>query len=544
MEAARPGSEVSTPPQSVAGVSGSYEVPQGFADELFATGREPRDHARELISNLDRMGRVSLLDLGRRRDRAFTQRGITFEITSPDGRARDRPFPLDLVPRIVPAAEWELIESGLRQRIKALNSFIGDVYGRQEILREGIVPWDLVLGCPAFRRAMHGVRPPGGIWCTVAGCDLVRDGDGAWRVLEDNVRTPSGISYVLENRLAMTRLAPELFASYRVEPVDRYPALLREALLETAPALGDEATVVVWTPGPANSAYFEHSFLARQMGVELVEAGDLVVRDEVCYMRTTSGLTRIDAIYRRLDDDFIDPLEFRPDSLLGVPGLTRAIRAGSVALANAFGTGVADDKAVYRFVPEMIRYYLDEEPLLANVETYLLRDPEQLERALERIDDLVFKPTNESGGKGVFVGPSATDEEVERQRELTLRDPARWIAQEVVHLSTAPTVAPDGSLVPRHVDLRPFAVYGTEVRVIPGGLTRVALKEGSMIVNSSRGGGSKDTWVLRPEPGEITKTMQTLPVPAELPVMPALGTGAWTSQQQQQQQQTQTGGGG
>ena len=542
MEAAHPGSELSTPPGSVAAVSGSYEVPAGFADELFSAGHAPRDHARELISSLDRMGRVSLLELGRRRDRAFTQRGITFEITSPDGRARDRPFPLDLVPRIVPAAEWELIESGLRQRIKALNSFIGDVYGRQEILREGIVPWDLVLGCPAFRRGMHGVRPPGGIWCTVAGCDLVRDGDGAWRVLEDNVRTPSGISYVLENRLAMTRLAPELFANYRVEPVDRYPALLREALLETAPALGDEATVVVWTPGPANSAYFEHSFLARQMGVELVEASDLVVRDEVCYMRTTSGLTRIDAIYRRLDDDFIDPLEFRSDSLLGVPGLTRAIRAGSVALANAIGTGVADDKAVYRFVPEMIRYYLEEEPLLANVETYLLRDPEQLEHALERIDDLVFKPTNESGGKGVFVGPSATDEEVQRQRELTLDDPARWIAQEVVHLSTAPTVAPDGSLVPRHVDLRPFAVFGTEVRVIPGGLTRVALEEGSMIVNSSRGGGSKDTWVLRPEPGEVTKTMQTLPARTELPVMPALGTGAWTSQQQQQQQQA--GGGG
>ena len=528
-------------PRPLAAVSSEYRTPAGFADEIFGGNGAPRGHAQELIASLDRMGRTALLELGRRRDRAFTQRGITFEITSPDGEARDRPFPLDLVPRIVPAAEWEAIERGLSQRIRALNAFIADVYGRQEILREGIVPWELVLGCPSFRRAVHGVRPPGGIWCTVAGCDLVRDGNGVWRVLEDNVRTPSGISYVLENRLAMTRLAPELFAGYRVEAVDRYPALLREALLEVAPALGDEATVVVWTPGPANSAYFEHAFLARQMGVELVEAGDLVVRDDVCYMRTTSGLTRVDAIYRRLDDEFLDPLEFRPDSVLGVPGLTRAIRAGSVALANAIGTGVADDKAIYRYVPEMIRHYLGEEPELANVETYLLRDPEQLEYALARIDTLVFKPTNESGGKGVFVGPSASDEEVARQRELTLADPSRWIAQEVVNLSTAPTVAHDGSLVPRHVDLRPFAVYGSEVRIVPGGLTRVALQEGSMIVNSSRGGGSKDTWVLRPESGEATKTMEALPAVAELPVMPALGTGAWSTQQQQQQQQQQGG---
>jgi uncharacterized circularly permuted ATP-grasp superfamily protein len=537
MEAARANPMTDQLPRPLAAVSSEYQTPDGFADEVFGEDGAPREHAVRLIDSLDRMGRMSLLDLGRRRDRAFTQRGITFEITSPDGEARDRPFPLDLVPRIVPAAEWEMIERGLRQRIKALNAFIADVYGRQEILREGIVPWELVLGCPSFRRAVHGVRPPGGIWCTVAGCDLVRDGNGLWRVLEDNVRTPSGISYVLENRLAMTRLAPELFAGYRVEPVDSYPALLREALLDVAPALGDEATVVVWTPGPANSAYFEHAFLARQMGVELVEAGDLVVRDEVCYMRTTQGLTRVDAIYRRLDDDFIDPLEFRPDSLLGVPGLTRAIRAGSIALANAIGTGVADDKAVYRYVPEMIRHYLGEEPILANVDTYLLGDPEQLEHALERISSLVFKPTNESGGKGVFVGPAASADEVERQRELTLRDPSRWIAQEVVNLSTAPTVTGEGALAPRHVDLRPFAVYGSEVRIVPGGLTRVALEEGSLIVNSSRGGGSKDTWVLRPEPGETTKTMEALPAVADLPVMPALGTGAWTTQQQQQQQQ-------
>ena len=448
------------------------------------------------------MGRMVLMDLGRRRDEAFRQQGITFAISDPSGAAQDRPFPLDLVPRIIPAHEWEAIERGLVQRIKALNEFLDDVYHGREIVREGIVPWELVVGSPEFRRGVHGIRPPGGTYCHVAGCDLVRGGDGRWKVLEDNVRTPSGISYVLENRLAMTRLVPEMFAGYRVRPVDHYPQLLLSALREIAPAPGREPTVVVWTPGPANSAYFEHSFLARQMGVELVEASDLVVRDDICYMRTTEGLARVDAIYRRLDDDFIDPLEFRPDSLLGVPGLIRAYRAGTVALANAVGTGVADDKAVYGYVPEMIRYYLGEEPILDNVPTYLLRDPEQLEIALARLDEIVVKPVNESGGKGVFIGPRATEEQIEAQRALVRRDPAIWIGQELVHLSTTPTVANDGELVPRHVDLRPFAVFGSELKIVPGGLTRVALREGSMIVNSSRGGGSKDTWVLASGDGD------------------------------------------
>ncbi len=439
------------------------------------------------------------------------------------------------MPRIIPAAEWEAIERGLAQRLRALNSFIDDVYHGREIVRERIVPWELVLGSPQFRRAVHGVRPPGGIYCHVSGCDLVRDADGRWRVLEDNCRTPSGISYVLENRLAMTRLAPEMFAGYRVRPVDHYPQLLLSALREIAPAPDRDPTVVVWTPGPANSAYFEHSFIARQMGVELVEAGDLVVRDDIVYMRTTEGLARVDAIYRRLDDDFIDPLEFRPDSLLGVPGLIRAYRAGTVALANAVGTGVADDKAVYSFVPEMIRYYLGEEPLLDNVPTYLLRYPDQLEYVLDHLDELVVKPTGESGGKGVFIGPQASDEEVARQRELVLAAPDLWIGQELVSLSTTPTVDGDGSIVPRHVDLRPFAVYGSELRIIPGGLTRVALTKGSMIVNSSRGGGSKDTWVLSeggPEaiPGSADRT-------PELPAMPAIPHSTWTGQEQQQQQQ-------
>ena len=517
------------------GGSAEYAAPDGFYDEIFEPTGRPREHASGLVESLDRMGRLVLIDLGRRRDETFRQQGITFAISDPDGSAHDRPFPLDLVPRIIPGEEWTVIEAGLKQRLRALNAFLDDVYHGREIVREGIIPWELVLGSPEFRRAVHGIRPPGGTYCHVSGCDLVRDGNGRWKVLEDNVRTPSGISYVLENRLAMTRLAPELFAGYRVRPVNQYPQLLLSALREIAPAPGREPIVVVWTPGPANSAYFEHSFLARQMGVELVEASDLVVRDDICYMRTTEGLARVDAIYRRLDDDFIDPLEFRADSLLGVPGLTRAYRAGTVALANAVGTGVADDKAVYSCVPAMIDYYLGEQPILDNVETYLLREPEQLEAALARIDELVLKPVNESGGKGVFIGPRASDEEIAAQRERVLADPGQWIAQELVRLSTAPTVAPDGQLVPRHVDLRPFCVYGSELTIVPGGLTRVALPEGSMIVNSSRGGGSKDTWVLASPDGGPPPA--PVPEPEALPRMPALEQSGWTGQEQQQQQQ-------
>jgi uncharacterized circularly permuted ATP-grasp superfamily protein len=517
------------------GDSREYAPAPGFVDELFADTGVPRKHAANLVTTLDGMGRVVLTELGHRRDEIFRQQGITFAISDPSGAPHERPFPLDLVPRIIPADEWELIERGLAQRLAALNAFLDDVYHGREIVREGIVPWELVLGSPEFRRAVHGVRPPGGIYFHVAGCDLVRDADGGWRVLEDNLRTPSGISYVLENRLAMTRLCPELFTGYRVRPVDHYPQLLLGALRDIAPAPGREPTVVVWTPGPANSAYFEHSFLARQMGVELVEASDLVVRDDICYMRTTEGLSRVDAIYRRLDDDFIDPLEFRPDSLLGVPGLIRAYRAGTVALANAVGTGVADDKAVYRYVPEMISYYLGEKPLLENVQTYLLREPEQLDAVLDRLDGVVVKPTDQSGGKGVFIGPRASDAELARQRELVLRDPSLWIAQELVCLSTTPTVTESGALVPRHVDLRPFAVCGAEFRIIPGGLTRVALREGSMIVNSSRGGGSKDTWVLDAAGPHVAEVEDV--AARELPDMPTLEQATWTGQEQQQQQQ-------
>ncbi|HVP02290.1 MAG TPA: circularly permuted type 2 ATP-grasp protein [Solirubrobacteraceae bacterium] len=512
----------------------SYVPLTACRDELYEADGTPRPAARALIAGLERLGREALGDAGRRRDAIFLQQGITFETAGEDGPTRERPFPLDLVPRIITGSEWQELQQGLAQRIRALNHFVDDVYHGREIVREGIVPWQLIAGRSHFARAVHGIRPPGGVYCHVAGCDLVRDGDGTWKVLEDNVRTPSGISYVLENRAAMARLVPGLFGPYRVRPVDHYPQLLLAALRSVAPSADSEATVVVWTPGPLNSAYFEHAFLARQMGVELVEASDLVVRDEVVYMRTTAGLKRVHAIYRRLDDDFIDPLEFRPDSLLGVPGMVRAYRAGTVAIANAIGTGVADDKAVYHYVPEMIRYYLGERPFLENVRTYLLTDPEQLEHVVGRLHELVVKPTGESGGKGVTIGPAASEAELARLAVELRAQPERWIAQELVHLSTVPTAGPGGRLHPRHVDLRPFAVFGERIDIVPGGLTRVALEEGSMIVNSSRGGGSKDTWVLGGDGGEEPLDA-TLPEPLP-PALPDLRYGGWTGQAQQQQQ--------
>ena len=503
-------------------------------DEVFDAGGVPREYAEALVAELDRLGAENLVAAGALRDAIFMRQGITFDLTSADGEMVDRPFPLDLVPRIIPGAEWRTIKRGLAQRIRALNQFVDDVYHEREIIKAGIVPWTLVASRSHFARAAHGIRPPRGVYTHVAGCDLVRDEHG-WKVLEDNVRTPSGISYMLENRIAMTRLIPSLFSYFRVRPIDQYPALLHAALRSVAPVADGEATIVVWTPGVANSAYFEHTFLARQMGVELVEASDLVVRDDVCYMRTTSGMARVNAIYRRLDDAFIDPLEFRPDSLLGVPGLIRAYRAGNVAIANAIGTGVADDKAIYCYVPEMIRFYLGEEPLLSNVTTYRLEDLEQREAALARIDQLVFKPTGESGGSGVVIGPAADERRLVDLAAAVRRDPAHWIAQEVVHLSTVPTVGTDGTLAARHVDLRPFAIVGEEIRIVPGGLTRVALEPGSLIVNSSRGGGSKDTWVL--EDDDDVAADAPVPTNFDPPALPDLRLRSWTGQAQQQQQQ-------
>jgi uncharacterized circularly permuted ATP-grasp superfamily protein len=513
-----------------------YGIPEGCRDELLDASGAPLPHARDLMATLQRMGPEALHAAGRRRDAIFMQQGITFEVAGSDGERRDRAWPLDLVPRVITSAEWTIIKRGLAQRIRALNAFVDDVYHAHEIVRAGIVPWSLIVSRPEFARPVHGVRAPGGVYCHVCGCDLVRDGDGRWRVLEDNVRTPSGISYVLENRVAMTRLVPELFAGHRVRGVENYPSLLLDALRAVAPAAESHPTVVLWTPGAMNSAYFEHAFLARQMGVELVEPSDLVVRDAVCYMRTTAGLQRVHTIYRRLDDSFIDPLEFRPDSLLGVPGLVRAYRAGTVAIANAIGTGVADDKAIYYYVPEMIRFYLGEEPILENVPTYLLSNDAERREVLRRLDQVVVKPTSESGGKGVFIGPQASAAELEEQKRMIEDDPGRWIAQELVHLSTAPTDVGSGRLEPRHVDLRPFAVFGDEIRIVPGGLTRVALREGSMIVNSSAGGGSKDTWVL--DDGDtVDPAPGTLPAyrPPRLPDV-RYG-GGWHNQAQQQQQQ-------
>ena len=485
-------------------------------DEFFSAPGVPRPHVEALVATLDRLGPEQLAAAARRRDAIFLQQGITFEATGadPDAPLRDRPFPLDLLPRVIPADEWRHIKRGVAQRVRALNCFIDDLYHDRQIVASGVVPWSLVVSRDGFSRPAQGISPPGGVYCHVTGSDLVRDADGTWKVLEDNVRTPSGISYVIENRAAMTRLLPQLFAGYRVRPVDHYPALLRSALGEVAPGAGGDPTVVVWTPGPRNPAYFEHAFLAREMGVELVEASDLLVRDNACYMRTTGGLERVHAIYRRIDDAFVDPLEFREDSLLGVPGLVRAYRSGCLAIANALGTGVADDKAVYRYVPDMIRFYLGEEPLLDSVTTYLLADPDEREHALERLSSLVVKPTGESGGKGVFIGPAASERELAEQAELIRLDPGRWIAQEVVELSSVPTADADGRLAPRRVDLRPFAIFGDEIKIVPGGLTRVALREGSMIVNSSQGGGSKDTWVLEEDAAPRPRATRLRPATA------------------------------
>ena len=528
--------DIDTPP-----IQSGYAIPDGCRDELLGPDGQPLPHAGPLMAALDRLGPQALAAAGERRDTIFMQQGITFEVAGSDGQRRDRAWPLDLVPRVLTAAEWTTIKRGLAQRIRALNAFVDDVYHAHEIVRAGIVPWSLIISRPSFARPVHGVRAPGGVYTHVCGCDLVRDGDGTWRVLEDNVRTPSGISYVLENRVAMTRLMPELFAGHRIRSVSNYPSLLLDALRAVAPAAESHPTVVLWTPGAMNSAYFEHAFLARQMGVELVEPSDLVVRDAVCYMRTTSGLQRVHTIYRRLDDDFIDPLEFRPDSLLGVPGLVRAYRAGTVAIANAIGTGVADDKAIYYYVPEMIRFYLSEEPILENVPTYLLSDPKQRSHVLDRLGEIVVKPTSESGGKGVFIGPHASEAERELQRQMILDDPDRFIAQELVHLSTAPTEVGGGRLAPRHVDLRPFAVFGEEIRIVPGGLTRVALREGSMIVNSSQGGGSKDTWVLdEDDDGDLPGGGGPYRPAHRPPRLPDVRYGAWHSQAQQQQPQEDT----
>jgi uncharacterized circularly permuted ATP-grasp superfamily protein len=514
----------------------SYALADAW-DEMFTAPAQPRPAYQALYEALESLSAADLDERCAARDRSFRDQGITFSLSG-----EERPFPLDLVPRIIPNDEWVTIEQGVTQRVRALEQFLADVYGPGEILNDRVVPRRLIATCTNYHRSAFGVRPPNGVRIHVAGIDLIRDTDGRYRVLEDNLRTPSGISYVVENRRTMARVFPELFTSHRIRPVAAYPARLLEALRASTPNTATDPTVVVLTPGVFNSAYFEHSFLARQMGVELVEGRDLLCRDGHVYMRTTEGEQHIDVVYRRVDDDFLDPLHFRPDSLVGCPGVLNAARAGNVTIANAVGNGVGDDKLVYTYVPEMVRYYLGEEPILANVDTYRLDDPDQLMWVADHLDRLVLKPVDGSGGYGLIVGPAASDAQIARARESVLGSPRSWIAQPVMELSTAPTQIGD-SLEPRHIDLRPFAINdGNSVWVVPGGLTRVALKAGSLVVNSSQGGGSKDTWVLAgasPGPSdEVIAAWSHAPLP-EPGARPDPGPAGGSHNQQQQQQQGQ-----
>jgi uncharacterized circularly permuted ATP-grasp superfamily protein len=463
-------------------------------DEMYQAKSEARSHYSALARWLESMPPNVVEEKRREADLLFHRVGITFAVYG-DEQGAERLIPFDTIPRIIPQSEWTLLENGLRQRVTALNRFLHDIYHEQDILRAGVIAAEHVLTHEAFQVSMIGLDLPNDVYCHVTGIDIVRDGDGEYYVLEDNLRTPSGVSYMLENRRMMMRLFPELFQLYNVRPVEHYPQLLLEALRASAPRGVRDPIVVVLTPGQYNSAYFEHAFLAQQMGVELVEAVDLFVKDAQIYMHATSGHQRVDVIYRRIDDPYLDPLAFRPDSMLGVPGLLAVYRAGNVAIANALGTGVADDKSTYPYVPEMIRFYLGEEPILRNVPTWQLRKPEDLRYALDHLPELVVKEVQGSGGYGMLVGPAATRAEIETFRERIRQNPANYIAQPTLALSTCPTFVEKG-IAPRHLDLRPFVLCGRECKLVPGGLTRVALTEGSLVVNSSQGGGTKDTWVI------------------------------------------------
>jgi len=464
-------------------------------DELFTRSRSPHEHCQALVQWLGQLAVGEFQERRKNADIVFVNQGITFSVYA-DRRGVEKIFPFDLIPRPVSASEWQPIETGLLQRIRAINLFLYDVYHDRRILREGVVPEELVLNSKCYRPEMIGFDPPGKQYVHVVGTDLVRDADGQFVVLEDNGRTPSGVSYVLENRVVMKKVFPKLFQQCRVRRVEEYPQQLRAALLSVAPpSAGNSPTIVLLTPGSYNSAYFEHSFLARHMGIELVMGPDLFVYEDKVYLKTTHGPKRVDVIYRRIDDDFLDPTVFRADSLLGVPNLMKAYRAGNVTLANAVGTGVADDKAIYPFVEDMIRFYLSEEPILKNVPTYICARPDDLRYVVDHLDKLVVKAVNESGGYGMLMGPSSTAEQRREFRDKIKAQPRNYIAQPVVTLSCCPTWTDDG-LGPRHVDLRPYIVSGTSTWVLPGGLTRTALVKGSLVVNSSQGGGSKDTWVM------------------------------------------------
>jgi uncharacterized circularly permuted ATP-grasp superfamily protein len=474
--------------------------PNGFYDEMFKEPGKPRPDAAPLVRHFGELEPGELLRRREAVDRSLLQMGITFTVYG-DEQGTEKIFPFDLVPRIVGATEWSHIEAGLKQRIRSLNLFIADIYGPQEIIRAGIIPESLITSANSYRAICRRLKPPHGIWCHITGTDLVRHSDGAYYVLEDNLRCPSGVSYVLQNRLAMKRSFPQLFAECGVRTVIDYPVRLYSTLRHLAPANVDRPTIVVLTPGVYNSAYYEHAFLAQQMGLELVEGRDLVVRDQIVYMRTTRGLEKVDVIYRRIDDDFLDPEVFREDSMLGVPGVMSAYLAGNVALVNAPGTGIADDKVIYAYVPAMIRHYLGEEPILPNVPTYICAKDDDRNHVLANLDKMVVKAANEAGGYGMLVGTHATDEQRSAFADKIRENPRNYIAQPTLELSRVPTMTEHG-LEGRHVDLRPYVLYGEEIWVLPGGLTRVALKKGSLVVNSSQGGGSKDTWVLARIPSE------------------------------------------
>ena len=492
----------------MADVLSDYRPGAAF-DEMVDAEGDVRPSYRAIHATLSGSSPAELKTIAESLANNYVQAGVTFDIGGVE-----RPFPLDLVPRVIASPEWETIEAGVAQRVRALEAFLADVYSDARVIADGVIPSQLVTSSNHFHRAMWGVHPGNGVRIHVAGVDLIRTPEGDVRVLEDNVRVPSGVSYVMTNRSAMITALPAAFSNQRIRPVAGYPQHLLAALRAAGQASTDNPTVVVLTPGVYNSAYFEHTLLARTMGVELVEGRDLECRRGKVFMRTTGGLQRVDVIYRRIDDEFIDPVHFRSDSMLGVPGLVNAVRTGGVVLANAIGNGVADDKLIYTYVPDLIRYYLSEQPIIANVDTWRLEEDEAREEVLDRLDELVVKPVDGSGGKGIVIGPRATPAELDALRERVTADPRGWIAQPVVQLSTVPTLI-DDELKPRHVDLRPFAVNsGDEVWVLPGGLTRVALPEGELVVNSSQGGGSKDTWVLS-APAHRTSTL-----PAEEPETP------------------------
>jgi len=474
----------------------NYSSAESF-DELITPGGRARAGAGKIVQY---MRRLSDEDLRERRDAAelaMRVMGITFTVYNEEGEGGiDRVWPFDIIPRIIPAREWQQTDAGLKQRVQALNMFIGDLYAKQQIIKDGVFPKEVLAQSVNFREQCMGIKPAHGVWAHICGSDLVRDDSGTMYVLEDNLRVPSGVSYMLENRLVMKRVFPELFEDCSILPIDGYSTRLFDMLASLSPRPADFPTIVVLTPGIYNSAYFEHSYLAQQMGVELVSGSDLFVGDDECvYMRTINGRERVDVIYRRVDDLFMDPEVFNPDSKLGVPGIMSAWSKGNVAIANAPGAGVADDKVVYAYVPEMIRYYLDQEPILPNVPTYLCMDDKQREYVLSNIENMVVKPANESGGYGMMVGPAASKKTHKEFAELIKKDPRNYIAQPTLSLSTVPTLC-DGNVEPRHVDLRPFILSGESQHVTRGGLTRVALKKGSLVVNSSQGGGSKDTWIV------------------------------------------------